>query len=36
MGPILRAEVGDVIQVFFWNRASKNFTIHPHVKVFLM
>lgn len=32
MGPILRAEVGDVIQVFFWNRASRNFTMHPHVK----
>ncbi|KAI8991621.1 Cupredoxin [Mycotypha africana] len=30
MGPILRAEVGDIIQVFFWNRASRNYTIHPH------
>ncbi|KAI7904549.1 Cupredoxin [Cokeromyces recurvatus] len=30
MGPILKAEVGDIIQIFFWNRASKNFTIHPH------
>ncbi|RCH77731.1 hephaestin-like 1, partial [Rhizopus stolonifer] len=30
MGPILRVEVGDVIQVFFWNKASRNFTIHPH------
>lgn len=32
MGPILRAEVGDIIQVFFWNRATKNYTIHPHVR----
>ena len=31
MGPILRAEVGDIIQIFFWNKASRNFTIHPHV-----
>ncbi|OBZ86865.1 Hephaestin-like protein 1 [Choanephora cucurbitarum] len=30
MGPILRAEVGDIIQIFFWNKASRNFTIHPH------
>ncbi|KAI8637136.1 Cupredoxin [Parasitella parasitica] len=30
MGPILRAEVGDVIQVFFWNRATRNYTMHPH------
>ncbi|KAL0142487.1 Cupredoxin [Mucor lusitanicus] len=30
MGPILRAEVGDIIQVFFWNRATRNYTMHPH------
>ncbi|KAI8361729.1 Cupredoxin [Blakeslea trispora] len=30
MGPILRVEVGDIIQIFFWNKASRNFTIHPH------
>ncbi|CEP07657.1 hypothetical protein [Parasitella parasitica] len=30
MGPILRAEVGDIIQVYFWNRASRDYTIHPH------
>ncbi|KAL0078938.1 Cupredoxin [Phycomyces blakesleeanus] len=30
MGPILRAEVGDTIVIHFWNRASYNFTLHPH------
>ncbi|CAO3623112.1 unnamed protein product [Mucor fragilis] len=30
MGPILRAQVGDIIQVFFWNRATRNYTMHPH------
>ncbi|KAI9469041.1 MAG: Cupredoxin [Benjaminiella poitrasii] len=30
MGPILKVEVGDIIQIFFWNRASKTYTIHPH------
>ncbi|KAG0170661.1 hephaestin-like 1 [Apophysomyces sp. BC1015] len=30
MGPILRAQVGDTLQVHFWNRAAHNYTIHPH------
>ncbi|KAI7867731.1 Cupredoxin [Spinellus fusiger] len=30
MGPILRAQVGDTLQVHFWNRANSNFTMHPH------
>ncbi|KAF7728382.1 hephaestin-like 1 [Apophysomyces ossiformis] len=30
MGPILRAEVGDTLEVHFWNKASHNYTIHPH------
>lgn len=31
MGPILRAEVGDTIQIHFWNKATRNYTMHPHV-----
>ncbi|RUP49208.1 hypothetical protein BC936DRAFT_143064 [Jimgerdemannia flammicorona] len=31
LGPILRAEVGDKIEVNFWNRARYNFSMHPHV-----
>lgn len=34
MGPILRAEVGDMIRVHFWNKASHNFTMHPHVSLY--
>lgn len=34
MGPVLRVEVGDIIQIFFWNKASRNLTIHPHVNTF--
>ncbi|ORY93301.1 Cupredoxin [Syncephalastrum racemosum] len=30
MGPILRAEVGDTIEIHFWNRAAHNFSMHPH------
>lgn len=31
MGPILTAEVGDTIEIHFWNKATRNYTIHPHV-----
>jgi FtsP/CotA-like multicopper oxidase with cupredoxin domain len=30
LGPIIRAEVGDVIKVFFRNRASRPYSIHAH------
>jgi hypothetical protein len=30
IGPIIRAEVGDIIRVWFWNRASIPYSIHPH------
>uniref|UniRef100_A0A5F9CWS6 Ceruloplasmin n=1 Tax=Oryctolagus cuniculus TaxID=9986 RepID=A0A5F9CWS6_RABIT len=30
LGPVIRAEVGDTIQVVFYNRASKPFSIQPH------
>ncbi|KAG0174510.1 hephaestin-like 1 [Apophysomyces sp. BC1034] len=30
MGPIIRAEAGDQVQVLFFNRASKPFSLHPH------
>jgi FtsP/CotA-like multicopper oxidase with cupredoxin domain len=30
MGPIIRAQVGDVIQVVFRNNATRPFTVHPH------
>lgn len=30
LGPILRAEVGDVIIVHLKNFASRNYSIHPH------
>lgn len=29
-GPVIRAEVGDTIQVIFYNRASQPFSIQPH------
>lgn len=29
-GPVIRAEVGDTIQVIFYNRASQAFSIQPH------
>ena len=30
LGPILRAEVGDTIKVFFKNKASRPYGMHPH------
>ena len=30
LGPIIRAEVGDTIQVHFWNRARGHYSVHPH------
>ncbi|KAI8388069.1 Cupredoxin [Radiomyces spectabilis] len=30
MGPVLRGEVGDTLEIHFWNRASYNFSMHPH------
>lgn len=30
LGPVIRAEVGDTIQVIFYNRASQAFSIQPH------
>ncbi|XP_004439959.1 PREDICTED: hephaestin isoform X3 [Ceratotherium simum simum] len=30
LGPVIRAEVGDTIQVTFYNRASQPFSIQPH------
>ncbi|XP_074055983.1 hephaestin [Macrotis lagotis] len=30
MGPVIRAEVGDTIEVVFYNRASQPFSIQPH------
>ncbi|CAO2623640.1 Heph [Lemmus lemmus] len=30
LGPVIRAEVGDTIQVVFYNRASKPFSMQPH------
>jgi FtsP/CotA-like multicopper oxidase with cupredoxin domain len=30
LGPVIRAEVGDTIKVFFYNKASFAFSIHPH------
>ncbi|XP_006870865.1 PREDICTED: hephaestin-like [Chrysochloris asiatica] len=30
LGPVIRAEVGDIIQVVFYNRASQSFSIQPH------
>jgi hephaestin len=30
MGPVLRAEVGDVIRVIFKNKASRPYSLHPH------
>ncbi|KAF6390130.1 hephaestin [Rhinolophus ferrumequinum] len=30
LGPVIRAEVGDTIQVIFYNRASRAFSIQPH------
>lgn len=29
-GPVIRAEVGDTIQVVFYNRASQPFSMQPH------
>ena len=30
LGPIIRAEVGDTIDVRFKNMATRNYSIHPH------
>ncbi|RKP23330.1 Cupredoxin, partial [Syncephalis pseudoplumigaleata] len=30
LGPVIRAEVGDIIRVWFWNRASIPYSMHPH------
>ncbi|XP_062869627.1 ferroxidase HEPHL1 [Trichomycterus rosablanca] len=30
LGPIIRAEVGEVLQITFLNKASRPYTIHPH------
>ncbi|XP_057677093.1 ferroxidase HEPHL1 isoform X2 [Corythoichthys intestinalis] len=30
LGPILRAEEGDTLKVTFFNRADRNYSIHPH------
>lgn len=30
LGPVLRAEVGDTIQVIFRNNASRPYSVHPH------
>ncbi|XP_078734862.1 hephaestin-like [Lampetra fluviatilis] len=30
LGPVLRVEVGDVLQVVFWNNASRPYSIQPH------
>jgi len=30
LGPIIRAEVGDIVKVVFKNMASNNHTMHPH------
>jgi manganese oxidase len=30
LGPVIRAEVGDTIKVFFYNKASFAFSLHPH------
>lgn len=30
MGPVLRGEVGDTIKIFFKNKASRPYSMHPH------
>lgn len=30
LGPVIRAEVGDTLQIHFTNRASRKYTVHPH------
>ncbi|KAJ7997531.1 hypothetical protein DPEC_G00229980 [Dallia pectoralis] len=30
MGPVLRAELGDILEVVFLNRADRNYSIQPH------
>jgi hypothetical protein len=34
MGPILRAEVGDTLEIEVRNLASRNYSMHPHVSIF--
>jgi manganese oxidase len=30
LGPVIRAEVGDTVLVHFWNRARRDYSVHPH------
>ncbi|CAB4018123.1 hephaestin isoform X1, partial [Paramuricea clavata] len=30
LGPVIRAEVGDTLHIHFTNRASRNYSVHPH------
>ncbi|XP_071089861.1 hephaestin-like protein [Haliotis cracherodii] len=30
LGPVIRAEVGDLVKVVFYNKASRAYSIHPH------
>ena len=30
LGPIIRAEVGDILHVHFTNRAGRKYSVHPH------
>lgn len=30
LGPILRAEVGETVEVVFKNMARRNYSVHPH------
>ncbi|XP_077990958.1 hephaestin-like protein [Glandiceps talaboti] len=34
LGPVVKAEVGEVIQIVFYNLASRNYSIHPHGVVY--
>ena len=35
LGPVLRAEVGDVIRIIFKNKASRPYSLHPHGVLYL-
>ncbi|XP_067656246.1 hephaestin-like protein [Haliotis asinina] len=30
LGPVIRAEVGDLVKVVFYNKATRHYSIHPH------
>lgn len=30
LGPVIRAEVGDTVEVVFKNMASRSYSVHPH------